>query len=53
MPFKMAETELDSGEDIAIELVPLADIRGMIADGRITHSLTICAFTYLELYQES
>lgn len=46
-----AAIELDSGEDIDIELVPLADIRGMIANGRITHSLTICAFTFLELFE--
>lgn len=48
-----AEIELDGGEDIAIELIPLDDIRGMIADGRISHSLTICAFTFLELYRGS
>ncbi len=40
----------DGGEDIAIELVPLAAIPGMIASGLITHSLTICAFYYFEHY---
>lgn len=38
----------DGGEDIAVELVPLADIPGMITSGLITHSLTICAFYYFD-----
>lgn len=42
----------DGGEDIAIELVPLAAIPGMITAGLITHSLTICAFYHYEHFRE-
>jgi 8-oxo-dGTP pyrophosphatase MutT (NUDIX family) len=40
----VAEQQLDSGEDIAVHLVPVADIPAMIRDERITHALVIAAF---------
>lgn len=47
------EPDFDGGEDIAIELVPLAAIPDMIASGLITHSLTICAFYHFEHFRET
>ncbi|MSR64621.1 MAG: NUDIX hydrolase [Verrucomicrobiae bacterium] len=46
---KTSETEFDSGEDIAVHLVPLKEIPDMIREGKITHSLVILAFYWLEL----
>jgi 8-oxo-dGTP pyrophosphatase MutT (NUDIX family) len=39
----------DAGEDLAVELVPLARIPHLIRTGRITHSLVIAAFHFLSL----
>ncbi len=39
----------DAGEDLDVELVPLARIPGLIRAGRITHSLVIAAFYFLSL----
>ncbi len=39
----------DEGEDLAVELVPLARIPGLIRRGAITHSLVIAAFHFLSL----
>lgn len=39
----------DSGEDLAVEVVPLVRIPGLIRRGRITHSLVIAAFHFLAL----
>jgi ADP-ribose pyrophosphatase len=39
----------DAGEDLAVELVPLARIPDLIRRGRITHSLVIAAFHFLSL----
>jgi ADP-ribose pyrophosphatase len=39
----------DAGEDLDVELVPLARIPGLIRAGRITHSLVIAAFHFLSL----
>ena len=47
------EPSFDGGEDIAMELVPLAGIPDMIMSGLITHSLTICAFYYFEHFRET
>src|SRR5205823_12094302 len=40
----VGEQALDSGEDIAVHLIPVADIPAMIRAGRITHALVIAAF---------
>ena len=37
----------DGGEDIAVELLPLDEIPGLIAAGRIDHSLVINGFWWL------
>jgi ADP-ribose pyrophosphatase len=34
---------LDAGEDIAVELLPLADVPGLVAAGTIRHSLVVSA----------
>jgi 8-oxo-dGTP pyrophosphatase MutT (NUDIX family) len=44
--------ELEGAEDIAVEEVPLTDIRALVRDGRISHSLTIAAFFHLETYMK-
>ncbi len=46
---KVAETQFDHGEDIAVHLVPLSEVRGLIRERRITHSLVLLAFYWLEL----
>lgn len=47
----VSELKLDGAEDIALVEIPLTEIAGMIQSGAITHSLTIDAFYFLELYQ--
>jgi ADP-ribose diphosphatase len=42
-----AEPELDSGEAIDLELVPLPEVTAMLRDGRIDHALVIDAFAHL------
>ena len=41
---KVAEPSLDPGEDIAILEAEPAEVRAMLADGRISHSLVVAAF---------
>ena len=48
----VAKPALDHAEDIAVHVVPLTDIPSMIQSGRITHSLVIGAFYWLELRQK-
>ncbi|MBK8433844.1 MAG: NUDIX hydrolase [Chloroflexi bacterium] len=47
----VGEQEFDGTEDIAIELVPLADIPQLIRTGQISHALTINAFYFLNLLE--
>ncbi len=42
--------EWDHGEDIATRLVPLADLRSMMAAGKIRHSLVAVALYHFELF---
>ena len=42
---------LDAGEDIATELMSLADVRSAVSNGRISHALVIVALYYFDLYQ--
>ena len=44
--------ELDGAEDIAVEEVPLADVPGLIANGRISHALVVAAFYHYEQYRK-
>ena len=45
--------DFDGAEDIAVEEVPLADVPGLIANGRISHALVITAFYHYENYIKS
>ncbi len=38
-----APTDLDAGEDIAVELVPLDRVAALVRDGRLRHSLVVSA----------
>lgn len=49
----VAAVELDGAEDILFEEIPLTAIPDLIRTGRITHSLTVTAFYYYELYEEA
>jgi 8-oxo-dGTP pyrophosphatase MutT (NUDIX family) len=43
--------ELDLGEDLLTRLVPAGDIPGLVAQGRIQHSLVVVALYYFDLWQ--
>lgn len=45
--------QFDGAEDIAVELVHLADVPRLIGNGRITHALVIAAFYHYENYKRS
>jgi 8-oxo-dGTP pyrophosphatase MutT (NUDIX family) len=44
-------TELDHGEDLLTRLVPVAEIPGLVAAGKIQHSLVVVALYYYELWR--
>ena len=44
-------TELDSGEDLLTRLVPVASLPGMVAGGKIRHSLVVAALYQFDLWQ--
>lgn len=44
-------TELDSGEDLVTRLVPVAEIPGLVAAGRIRHSLVVVALFHFDLWR--
>jgi 8-oxo-dGTP pyrophosphatase MutT (NUDIX family) len=46
-------TEFDHGEDIAVRLVPAAEIPRLIADGHIRHALVVVALTHFLLHSGS
>ena len=41
-------TEMDHGEDLSTRLVPVSEIPGLIAAGKIRHSLVVVALCYFE-----
>jgi 8-oxo-dGTP pyrophosphatase MutT (NUDIX family) len=43
--------EFDCGEDLATRLVPVAEIPGLVASGKIQHSLVVVALYYFELWR--
>lgn len=49
---EVCEPEPDEGEHIAILTTPLADVRDLLRDGTIDHSLVVAAFYWLELARE-
>jgi 8-oxo-dGTP pyrophosphatase MutT (NUDIX family) len=46
---RVAQPRLDAGEDIEVTRLPRAELPGAVADGRIAHSLVICAFWWLSV----
>jgi 8-oxo-dGTP pyrophosphatase MutT (NUDIX family) len=44
-------TEFDHAEDLATELVPVADLPQLVADGKIGHSLVVVALYHFDLWQ--
>lgn len=43
--------EFDSGEDLITRLVPVDEIPGLIADGKISHSLVVVALYHFDLWR--
>ena len=43
--------EFDHGEDIITRLVPVSEIPGLVAGGKIRHSLVVVALYHFELWQ--
>lgn len=48
---QVAELKLDHAEDIAVRLVPLAEIPALIRTGKITHGIVIGGFYWLNDYR--
>ena len=44
-------TQWDSGEDLITRLVPVAEIPGLVAAGKIRHSLVVVALYYFDLWK--
>ena len=44
--------DFDGSEDIDVKLVPLADVQGLIGNGRINHALVVAAFYHYENYKK-
>ncbi|MFC1595529.1 NUDIX hydrolase [Gemmatimonadota bacterium] len=44
---RVGEPQPDGGEDLEVEVLPLADIPGLIAEGEIVNALVLCAFWWL------
>ena len=45
--------EFDSGEDLITHLVPVSEVAGLVASGKIRHSLVIAALYFFELSKKS
>jgi 8-oxo-dGTP pyrophosphatase MutT (NUDIX family) len=43
--------QFDQGEDLVTQLVPVADVPGLVGAGRINHSLVVVALYYFDLWQ--
>ncbi len=43
--------EMDSGEDLATRLVPVAEVPKLVAEEKIQHSLVVVALYYFDLWQ--
>jgi 8-oxo-dGTP pyrophosphatase MutT (NUDIX family) len=48
---KVQEPQLDGGEDIVLEEVPLDQLDSLVTSGRVAHSLTLCAFYNLQRFR--
>lgn len=47
---RVCETEFDHAEDIAVKLAPLKRIPSLLRRGKITNSLVVVAFLWLDLF---
>lgn len=45
--------KFDSGEDILTRLVPISEIPGLVANGKILHSLVVVALYHFELWRKN
>ena len=45
--------QFDSSEDLITRLVPVAEVAGLVASGKIRHSLVIAALYHFELLKKS
>ncbi|MCP3959580.1 MAG: NUDIX hydrolase [bacterium] len=50
---RTVEPQPDEGEDLEVVLVPRSEIPALLREGRITHSLVVAAFHWLELCRAS
>lgn len=46
-----SELAWDAGEDMLTRLVPVQEIPGLVASGKIQHSLVVVALYYFDLWQ--
>ncbi len=46
------ETAFDHGEDLVTKLVPVAEVAGLVASGRIQHSLVVAALFHFEHWRK-
>jgi len=46
---RLADQQLDAGEDVEVVRAPLSEVPQLIASGAIKHSLVICGFWWLAL----
>jgi 8-oxo-dGTP pyrophosphatase MutT (NUDIX family) len=44
--------KFDHGEDLVTKLVPIREIPGMVAAGKIQHSLVVVALSYFDLWRK-
>jgi NTP pyrophosphohydrolases including oxidative damage repair enzymes len=44
--------EFDHGEDLVTKLVPVREIPGLVAEGKIQHSLVVVALQYFDLWRK-
>ena len=49
---KTAATHFDATEDLITKLVPVDEVPGLVASGKIRHSLVIAALFHFELWQK-
>lgn len=45
------DTEFDESEDLITRLIPLAEIPGLVATGRIRHAIVVVALYYYDLHR--
>ncbi len=50
---KLGEPQPEEMEDLTVELVPLAEVPGLIQNGEISHALVVVAFTWLWLKEQT